>query len=428
MLERLKQQVSPYLQARRWLVAYSGGLDSQVLLHALHVLCRENPEFPPLSAIHVNHQIQSLANDWEEHCRQQAMSLGVEYLSFRVDIDASRNIEEHARTARYQIFTDILQEGDCMFFAHHLQDQVETFFYRLFRGAGVKGLLAMTQARNLGNGLLVRPMLTFERADLELYASLHQLCYVEDPSNRDIGFDRNFIRHQVLPSVQTRWPAINTVIQRTITHFDEVNDLLDELAADDLNLMDPQGGPEPSIHLQPLLMYSPARQRNTLRYWLLKHGISLSSQQTVELFGSVVAAKEDAMPLLKAGNAVLRRYKARLYITANIVPGSTEMNWNGLQVCVVPGYGKLSLSMPVDVDLQVRFRKGGEEIKPVHDVHTRKLKTLLQEWDIPPWQRTCLPLVYCNGELIAVADLILSVNAKFCLQGAKIIRVEDSLD
>jgi tRNA(Ile)-lysidine synthase len=421
MLERLKAQVSPYLQARCWYIAYSGGLDSHVLLHALASLAKQNPHFPPLIAVHVNHQIQSSADDWELHCQQQAEFLNVKYLSFRVNLDTAANIEEQARKARYQVFAELLKEDDCIFFAHHQQDQIETFFYRLFRGAGLKGLQSIPAERTLGNGQLVRPFLCCERTALENYALSNALNYVNDPSNKDERYDRNFIRHQLLPVIRNRWPSFQNVIQRVIDHLQEAGDLLDELARDDLQSLEVKNGIAPSLGLAGMEKYSTKRQKNILRYWLSVHQVRLSSQQTHELFHSVIHANEDANPLLIIGNISLRRYQQQLFVTRDLPP-FTEISWNGLSHCIVDGYGTLSLSSPLDIELLIRQRVGGETIKPVGSPHTRKLKTLLQEIHIPPWQREHIPLIYHNDKLIAVADLIESENAKPFLQGRKILK------
>ncbi len=423
MLERLKKQVSPYLKARCWYIAYSGGLDSHVLLHALATLVKLYPHFPPLIAVHINHQIQSAANDWELHCRQQATLLNIEYLSSRVNLDKDSSIEEQARKARYQFFTELLQEDDCIFFAHHQQDQIETFFYRLFRGTGVKGLQSIPDERKLGRGKLVRPFLQFERAFLENYASTHQLQYVNDPSNNDIKYDRNFIRHQLFPLIKNRWPAFKDIIQRTIEHLQETGDLLDEIALADLSDFDIQGGFQPSLDLEKLSLYTRHRQKNILRYWLSTHLIILSTEQTDELLDAVIFARVDANPLLIIGDFYLRRYRQRLFITQALPEKFSDIHWNGLSHCFVEGYGTLSLSIPLDIDFIVKQRKGGETIKPAGSEHTRKLKTLLQEMEIPPWMREQIPLVYHADNLIAVADLIESEDARSILSGRKIIKI-----
>lgn len=420
MLERLKQLVSPYSKAHHWYIAYSGGLDSHVLLHAIACLAKQSPDFPPITAVHVNHQIQSASYDWEVHCRQQAALSGVGFISYRVNVDTAANIEERAREARYDVFSGLLQEGDCIFFAHHQQDQVETFFYRLFRGAGVKGLQAIIPERMLGKGKLVRPFLQFERAALEYYAFSNELEFVIDPSNTDVTYDRNFIRHHLLPVIHNRWPAFKTVIERVIAHLRDSAELLDEIALADLSGLDYKDGVQPSLSLKQLPQFSPNRQKNIVRYWLALHSVVLSSQQTHELFRSVIYARMDAQPLLNIGNVCIRRYQQQLFITLPIQK-MPEIHWNGLSHCMLEGYGDIYLSQPLDIELTIKRRVGGESIKPSGSAHTRKLKALLQEMDIPPWQRENLPLIYIGDKLISVAGLITSEDAHSYLQGRSII-------
>jgi tRNA(Ile)-lysidine synthase len=403
------------------LVAYSGGLDSHVLLHALSSLSKQDASIPPVVAVHVNHQIQSMSDDWQAHCQQQANQLGVEFLSYKVSVDSSRNIEANAREARYQVFENLVQKNDYLFFAHHQQDQAETFLYRFFRGAGVAGLLAMKKTRAIGKGQLVRPLLHFSRNELEQYANEHGLLFVSDPSNNDISYDRNYIRHQIVPVITKRWPQFQQVARRTMQHLQESQHLLDEVAEQDLQQLNQLIGAEPAIDFKDLKQFSAVRQNNVVRYWLAKHNVVLSTSQFEQLLHHVIQAAVDATPVLVVGEKSIRRYRNYLYITPTSNNSTYEsIQWYGSNVCDVPAYGTLQLSKPVDVELRVEQRKGGESIKPKGSTHTRKLKTLLQELDIPPWQRDTLPLIYCQDQLIAIADTVLAEDADKYLQGATI--------
>lgn len=435
MLERLKQEVSIYRKARRWYIAYSGGLDSHVLLHALTQLKAQEPTLPQLIAVHINHQLQQVAGSWELHCQQQAQALSVEFESHKVIVDSRNNIEARAREARYQVFSDVLEANDYIFLAHHQQDQIETFFYRLFRGAGIKGLSSISKERSLGAGHLVRPMLMFSREEITRYAQHHQLNYIQDPSNDNTDFDRNYIRHQLLPVIQQRWPVYSNAVQRAISHSQESATLLDEFAQEDLSTFNisSEAEREPWLELNLLHQYSLIRQKNILRFWLQQWHLQLSERQFNELINNVIAASNDANPQLIIGEKVLRRFQNKLYITDldSTDLDSTELDstlvfepleWHGRAACVVVGYGVLALSLPVDIRLMVAPRMGGEMIKPAGSKHTRKLKTLLQEMLIPPWQRQRLPLIYYGDELIAVGDIIYSASAKKLLKNSTIIR------
>lgn len=422
MLERLGQQVSPYRQARRWWVAYSGGLDSHVLLHSLCMLAKNVPDLPPIGAIHVNHQIQLPANAWEEHCRQQALNLGIEFISFRVTVDGSGNLEENARQARYSVFEDLLGEGDCLFMAHHADDNVETFFYRLFRGAGLVGLQAIHQHRPLGRGTLVRPLLQFSRSMLESYAKERSLQFIIDPSNADSRFDRNYIRHNVIPVILQRWPGLTAVISRTMENMQEADLILNEIATEDLGIVNIQEYPEPAIRLKVLNSLSLARQNNVLRFWLGQYGYSLGKKQWCEISESVIHARPDANPVFQLRNHSLRRYRDMLVLVAEKPVRQTLICWNGLEACHVPGYGTLELMPPMAINLEIRPRQGGETIKLAGRQHMRKLKVLLQELDLPPWEREALPLIYYRNELIAAGELLLSESGLVLLDGSKIRR------
>jgi len=422
MLTRLIQQVSPYAKAPHWYVAYSGGLDSHVLLHALATIKQQHPELPPLSAIHVHHQLQTPADSWQAHCHQQALGLGVNCLSFRVEIDQGGNIESAARDARYKVFAEQLEQGACLFMAHHEQDQIETFFYRLFRGAGVRGLMAMANVRPLAHGHIVRPLLSESRTTLEQYALRHQLAYVNDPSNQNIQFDRNYIRHELIPVINRRWSMHPAAISRAIENFTETDELLTELAVADIALLSKTG--EASLNFLPMLQWSKARRNNALRYWLRHYDINLSSEQMVVLWQSVVLASIDAAPIFSLSPSLdLRRHNYSLYVVDNrLTIELTPTLWNASASIYIEGYGELSLSTPHNIDLCIKPRVGGEKIKPMGADHHKSVKHIFQEQNIAPWLRARVPLIYSEDTLIAVGDMVVSEAGSALLQGAKIIR------
>ncbi|MCB1676716.1 MAG: tRNA lysidine(34) synthetase TilS, partial [Halioglobus sp.] len=188
---QLGPELADLQRAPHWYVGYSGGLDSTVLLHLLQQWRTANPRSPALTAIHVNHCLQSGADAWQAHCEHLCRELGVPLVSRAEPVRAgAQGIEAAARAVRYRIFERQLQAGAVLFLAHHLDDQVETFFLRLLRGAGLQGLAAMPARRSLGGGLLARPLLQRPRSQLEDYAREHQLRWVEDPSNTDTALDR----------------------------------------------------------------------------------------------------------------------------------------------------------------------------------------------------------------------------------------------
>lgn len=422
MLSRLSQQVSTYKNARHWYIAYSGGLDSHVLLHALAHLKQDHPEWPDITAVHINHQLQNDANHWEQHCQQQALALGVSYLAFKVDIPTNTNVEAIARQERYKAFASLLLDSDCLFMAHHQQDQLETFIYRLFRGAGIQGLMAMPKERMLNKGNIVRPLLDASRKELESYAELHRLLYVNDPSNADITFDRNYIRHRILPVIQQRWPAFAQVLSRTVLHLNEANELLLEVAKNDIFLLIESDAS--IINYEVLLTWSVARRNNLLRYWLKLNGIVLTSEQLNAIWCDVVLAKVDASPCFFINHQLtLRRYSKKLYIVNSVRLEDVDKEWNGMEACLITSYGLLQLSTPQPLILTVRSRRGGEVIQPIACAFHKTIKQLLQEHAIPPWERQHIPLIYYGEQLIALADKVISQEGSAILNGATIEKV-----
>jgi len=230
---KLLQILAPWRSAPAWHIAFSGGLDSTVLLHLLATLAKTDT-FPPLSAIHVHHGLQAAADAWPAHCRAVCDALGVPLQVIRVQVRPGASLERAAREARYQAFAEVTGAGELLITGQHRDDQAETLLFRLLRGAGVRGLAAMPVQRPLAGGYLVRPLLDVSRADLEAYAREHQLTWVEDPSNADPRFSRNYLRHHVFPRLIERWPQAVSTMARSAEHLSEAQGLLDELAQMDL--------------------------------------------------------------------------------------------------------------------------------------------------------------------------------------------------
>ncbi len=422
MLGGVKSFILPYYSARRWFVAFSGGLDSCVLLHLLSQL----DDTPPITAVYVHHGLQQAADDWQEHCQTMAEDLGVDFTAIKVSVDTSGNIEEHAREARYQAFTDLLTENDCIFVGHHGDDQAETFLYRLMRGAGLRGLAAMPKSRPLGQGTLVRPLLEVPLEQLEAYAKQQQLSFVHDPSNDEDHYDRNYLRHRVLPTLAKRWPAMPSSIARSVAHLREAQVLLDELAAEDCQTYASTQHQLACFQLSQWQNLSAARQSNVLRYWLHQHDVLLSSKQYQQLVSDVIGAKADATPLLMLENKVIRRYQQTLYICPKQEPHEfIPQQWHTIKPLTLEGIGTFALDKPCDVTLSVRQRQGGEQIRLANAKQHKKLKHALQEAQIPPWLRDQLPLFYYEEQLIAVADMLLADKAAELLQGARIVRLNN---
>lgn len=407
---RLLDALRPWLAAPRWLVGFSGGLDSTVLLHALAQLARRQP-LPPISAIHVHHGLQAAADDWPRHCREVCAALGVPIEVVRVQVAPGASLERAAREARYAAFAEHLGADDVLLTAQHRDDQAETLLFRLLRGAGVRGLAAMPAERPLGQGRLLRPLLAVPRSELQAYADAMGLRWIDDPSNQCDDHARNYLRRQVLPTLTRRWPQAAASMARTAAHMAEAQALLDELAQTDLaaaRTPSPFAWLQlPSLGLAALRTLSPARQRNALRYWLASF-TELPDSDHWSGWESLRDAHEDATPRWRLVGGELQRTAERIWW----VPGAwlnappAPLDWPAGQAELeLPGNGRLQrVGAPPAGPLQIRYRQGGE-VLALPGRGRRELKRLLNEARVPGFVRPRLPLLFCGDELIAVANL-----------------------
>lgn len=406
----------------RYVVAFSGGIDSTVLLHAL---VRGAARDIPLLAVHVDHQLQANSTAWAQHCAAFATSLGVPFVSetVHVDLSAGRGPEAAARDARYTALERCLDTGDWLLSAHHCDDQAETLLLNLLRGSGPAGVAAMQSVRELGNSLLVRPLLGIEKASLENYARAEELEWIADPSNEERDFDRNFLRNAVLPVLQQRWPDANSRLSHSAGLARDSTLLLAELADQDLAAPALQASIESgaaTLSARGLLNLSPSRARNLLRRLLDRCGLAAAPATRLDnILEELLPARGDAEPCVTWRGGCVRRYRDTVYFLA----GEVQAEFTGTTltpahaVRLGTGFGKLRLvrgegvgirPAVAEAGLSLRIRKGGEQIKPVGQSHTRKLKKLLQEEGVLPWMRDHLPLLYSGDDLIAVADLWLA--------------------
>ncbi|MGB5333730.1 MAG: tRNA lysidine(34) synthetase TilS [Woeseiaceae bacterium] len=403
----------------RYVIAFSGGLDSTVLLHALASL-REDLGVP-MVAIHIDHGLHDDSGAWSEHCETVAAELGVDYrsLSVAVQLESGKGPEASARDARYEALHAELAYGDWLLSAHHREDQAETLLLNLVRGSGPLGIAGIRAIRRFGPGWLARPLLETNRAELVEYAEREALHWLEDPSNADRRFDRNFLRHDILPRLRSRWSDIAARLQRSAGLSGEASLLLSDLAEIDLESV---GGRPERLPIDGLLALTSARQRNLLRHALRCLGLSTPTMMQLErILSEVIPAREDAQPLVSWPGAAVRRYRNALYLLPeNLVELPEPIEVSGNEVPLGAGMGALQF-VPGQIrglsqgllarGIRVRFREGGEQFQPEGQAHTRKLKKLLQQEGVVPWMRNRLPLVYAGDELVAVGDLWLAAAA-----------------
>ncbi len=411
----LHERLQGLPRVRAYHVAYSGGMDSHVLLHAL-VTLRERLDVP-VSAVHINHGLQVHAAAWEAHCAEVCRALDVAYVSLGVDARArtGESPEAAARAARYAALADWLPDGHGLLTAHHQDDQAETLLLQLLRGSGVHGLAAMPAQAALGRGQHLRPLLDTARAALAAYADARGLNWIEDPSNSDVSFTRNFLRHRVMPELHSRWPHSCANLARSAAHQAEAAALLDALAAHDLSAA---SGPDDSVPCSGLAALPGERQRNALRFWIRQHtGGSPSAAVLERIRQDVLYSRPDAEPCVRWGGFELRRYRDRLYLLHATDPfAGQELDWSlqgplpvpqaGGVLSAVPGTGQgIRASVLQGRTVRVGWRQGGERCVPAGRSQHHSLKKLFQEQGIPPWQRDRIPLIYLEGKLAAVAGL-----------------------
>ncbi|XKM13489.1 tRNA lysidine(34) synthetase TilS [Orbaceae bacterium ac157xtp] len=404
------------------MVAFSGGVDSTVLLHALVSLKQQKAVNVPLTAIYIHHGISKNADAWASHCQKQCDTWQVPLVIEKVTLNlAQGNIEEQARNARYQAIAKHLAPDCVLCTAQHLDDQSETFFLALKRGSGPKGLSAMPEVATFGRNCLIRPLLTLSRQQIEEYASALNLSWVEDESNQDDHYDRNFLRLKVLPILNQRWAHFNEMVARSAELCQQQEQLLDELLIDEFNQLI---AVDKSIAIPPFFNFSENRRNALLRMWFKFHEVPMPSRKQMTLIWlTVFNAKEDANPQFILNNKQLRRFQNRLYLLPIFVDlQQVNLMWNladSLSLpdnlgTLLPIYDKTDCRLPnKDEKVTVRFVAQGH-FRIVGRIGSRSIKKLWQELNIPPWLRTRIPLVYYNDTLITAVGVFVTQEGAGC--------------
>jgi tRNA(Ile)-lysidine synthase len=396
-------------------IAYSGGLDSHVLLHLfanLRSLLAIN-----LRAIHINHSLSPNANAWAQHCQAICDALKIPMTQRTIDVTPapSESPEDAARQGRYAVFSELLSPDDLLLTAHHQDDQAETVLLQLLRGSGPKGLAAMPHCKPLGLGFHVRPLLHYSRADLETYAKENQLSWIEDESNDNTHFARNFIRHDILSTLKQRWPTVANTLARVASNCAEAQQMLDALALEDVIAI--KGSIDDTLSVKKLLQLTPDRQRQALRFWLRQCNFPVpGTKKLLQIQHEMLHAAPDKAPHVAWKTVELRRYRDNIHVLSRLSPhdATATFTWDMQQTLSLPGVGELhaekmlGLGLRADLsEISVRFRQGGEVCHlPGRDCH-HDLRKLFQVWDVPSWQRDRIPLVYVDKKLVAVVGFFM---------------------
>jgi tRNA(Ile)-lysidine synthase len=396
------------------LLALSGGLDSIVLLHLLAEV-RASLSFE-LHAMHVHHGLSANADAWAAFCSAQCQQLEVPLQIVHVNVaknpeykNSEQGIEAEARQLRYNALFTHAAAGKAPEFivtAHHQDDQAETLLLQLFRGAGVKGLSSMAAVDSTRR--LLRPLLNVSRQSLYEYAVQSAIQWCDDESNDNTQYDRNFVRHEVMPVLESRFTSVKTVLARTASHMAEASELHEVLAAQDAENMLSDN----SLCLQALGQLSNARAKNVLRWWFAQNGLSMPAAEHLnEIVEQLFHSRKDADLNIKLQHLYLRKYQQKAYLCADKMAEPFDMVWEGESELTLPSGGKL-LFQPVlggglalkqgVTKLRITNRNGGERFKPDAHRPTRTLKYLLQELNMPPWQRMYMPLIYWEDKLACV--------------------------
>lgn len=454
----LKKALQSIPNSNSYFVAFSGGMDSSLLLTLASRYLSECRQAKVL-AIHVHHGLSEHADLWQSHCEKVCHCLGVELIVRQVSLNAAKKgVEEAARAARYNVFEQVLPSGSVLLQGHHLNDQAETVLLRLMRGAGVKGVAGIPKSRPLKSALIHRPFLAVSRSELLRVAKKYELEWVEDDSNARCDYDRNFLRHKIIPKLETRWERAVSRLAVSADHCRESAELEEALANIDLNGMT-QNLFGSALSINGLAQLSLSRQRNAVRYWLQLQGLGFPGEKRFQrIWSELLMARDDASPLIEWSQGAVRRYRNAIFALPlkdiNAQPG---FGANDINIChgaefadsdyiisvneprvlfdqdimgrpyalrIIGGGvtsvkdgsaermscpAKLLIKRPSsDEQVTVKFRQGGEVFKPEGKAHHRPLKKCFHDSNVPPWLRDSVPLLYYNACLVAIGNLLVA--------------------
>ena len=414
LLEKLKRFPAP----NKYWVGFSGGTDSTALLQALFE-CRAELN-APLHALHFHHGLQAEAGDWQEHCRAFCAERDIPFQSERLQVpgNGSGNLEEAARNARYRAVARIIGTGELYLTAHHAEDQAETLFLNLMRGSGIEGLAGIPELRSLEQGWVARPLLDVRRETLVEFLRQRNIGWLEDPSNRDTRFDRNYLRLELFPMLEKRWPGITQRLERTARNARATSQALGvfienqsgDLLQDNLKM---------PVHK--LLELSGEMQPLILRQWLRRHEVPMLPETRLrEFLGQLAGAQIDHQSEVQWEDWMIKHYRQDLWLhRRKAVLSCPEKDWtSGNELDIGADSGTLKLEGP-EVDIpqgwSVGPRRAKARIRPLEHGPSHKLKHFFQSASIPPWLRQGVPVLYWDDEPVALGDWVLGHRLQWWL-------------
>lgn len=426
LVKSVEQLIAPLDGLRTVVIAYSGGVDSHVLLHACANLS-DRFKTIQFKAIYINHGLHKDAANWCDHCRLVSIGVGIEFTSIRVDASniVGEGPEQAARHARYQALQTVIDDASLLMTAQHQDDQAETLMLQLLRGSGIKGLAAMPSLARFGAGQIARPFLNHSKQSLLDYAKKNHLDWIEDPSNSDTALNRNYLRQRVIPLIKQRWPAFAKTTSRTALHCAEADSVL----SDCLSAYGTEANAE-TFDCRAIKALTKPAQRLVLREWLAQNELTLPSQKVLEQIQRVLSSHSTKSACVGWGEHQIRYFADTLYLCeySQNPTRFSPINWQGSRVALVGNLGSLQITKTQSVGISqskwdaaahisVRSRLGGERIKLANRKGSKKLKHLYQEAKVLPWLRDNVPLIYIDDKLAAVADLWLA--EEFCAEAGE---------
>lgn len=423
LAQQLKQLANLH-NIKTWCLAYSGGIDSQVLLHLLHLTKLD------VTAVYIDHGLQAISTEWARHCAYQCQQFDVPFQVISVDAQPKKGEgpEAAARTARYSALKTCVQNGVCLLTAQHQDDQSETVLLQLLRGAGAAGLSAMPELSVFSAGWHYRPLLGNTQQSILDYAEQHNLTWVDDPTNQQQDYYRNYLRHTVIPNIKERWPSLDKTLSVFAQQQAENTQLLTVLGNIDLQAALIE---DDCLDITVLKNFDDARLRNLLRCWAKCSNFSTPSRAVLmQIVRQLQGESHDTHSLVNWAGVEVRRFRDRLFILKSLKHDASQVfELEPGEPLIISSIEKTIIIQPQDMSenfyvlskdilslpLSIRFRQGGELLKPAGRSGSHTLKSLFQEAAVPSWQRDRIPLLYADDELVAVVGYCLA--DKFAVKG-----------